>query len=200
MTVTDAVFMTSRDGREFRRWAEAFIRPGPRRRESWVYGDNFIFWGMFEAPSSTEDAPPDINLLATEGYWEGEDTAFRRYTLRRDGFVSLSAPWAGGEAVTRPLAFAGGGLSLNAETSGFGSFQVEIQDAAGRPLPGFSLADCEPIFCDTDDGAVRWKPGGGDLRALAGRPVRLRFSLRDADLYSFQFVPFRPATPGGARP
>lgn len=193
MTVTDAVFMSSRDGVSFNRRAEAFIRPGPRRRESWVYGDNFIFWGLYETPSAVEDAPAELNLLAVDGYWEGEDTAFRRYTLRVDGFVSLAAPWAGGQLLTRPFIFRGGSLSVNAETSAFGSFQVEIQDGAGRALPGFSLDDCEPIFGDTPDFTVRWKsPAGGDLRPLAGRPVRLRFRLCDADIYSFRFVPFRP--------
>ena len=194
MTITDAVFMTSRDGTHFKRWAEAFIRPGPRQRESWVYGDNFVFWGMYETPSAIEDAPAELSLLAVEGYWEDEDTAFRRYTLRVDGFVSACAPYAGGELVTRPLIFAGGSLSVNAETSAFGSIQVEVQDVGGRPLPGFTLDECEPIFCDSLDYTVRWRTrDGGDLRSLEGQPVRLRFVLRDADLYSFQFVPFRPA-------
>lgn len=194
MTITDAVFMSSRDGRTFHRWAEAFIRPGPRQRESWVYGDNFAFWGLYETPSAVEDAPNEISLLATESYWEGDATAFRRYTLRVDGFVSATAPYAGGELVTRPLVFAGGSLSVNAETSAYGSFQVEVQDAGGAPLPGYSLDECEPIFCDSTDYTVRWRSAvGGDLRPIAGRPVRLRFALRDADVYAFQFVPFRPA-------
>jgi hypothetical protein len=55
-------------------------------------------------------------------------------------------------------------------------------------LAGFALADCAPIFGDTLDRTVTWT-GGGDLRALAGRAVRLRFSLQDADLYSFRFAP-----------
>jgi hypothetical protein len=194
MTVTDAVFMTSRDGQHFHRWAEAFVRPGPRQKESWVYGDNFLFWGMFETPSATEDAPPELSFLGVEGYWEDEDTAFRRYTLRIDGFVSAYAPYAGGEILTKPIVFAGGSLSVNAETSGFGSFQVEVQDPDGSPLPGYTLAECEPIFCDSLDYTVCWHTStGGDLRPLAGKPVRLRFVLKDADIYSFQFVLFRPA-------
>jgi hypothetical protein len=71
---------------------------------------------------------------------------------------------------------------------------VEVQDAEGNALPGFTLDECEPIFCDSLDYTVRWHTGtGGDLRALAGTPVRLRFVLKDADIYSFQFVPYRPA-------
>jgi hypothetical protein len=98
--ITDTLFMSSRDGLTFHRWPEAFIRPGPRQRESWVYGDNYPFWGMIETPSATEDAPPELSLYATEGYWEGISTEIRRYTLRIDGFVSLQAPLAGGEVVT----------------------------------------------------------------------------------------------------
>ncbi len=190
--ITDALFMTSRDGLVFKRWPEAFIRPGPRERESWVYGDNFIFWQMVQTRSDLADAPDVISLYATEGYWEGTDTAFRRYTIRIDGFVSLAAPAAGGEIITRPLVFDGGNLALNFATSGAGSVQVEVQDADGTPIAGYTLADCPEIYGDHLHFVVRWNDVGGDLRELAGRPVRLRFVLRDADLYSFQFVPWEP--------
>ena len=190
--VTDALFMTSRDGLLFKRWPEAFIRPGPRERESWVYGDNFIFWQMVQTRSDLEDAPDEISLYATEGYWEGADTAFRRYTIRIDGFVSLAAPAASGEVLTKPLTFDGGNLALNFATSGAGGVQVEVQEADGTPIEGYTLADCSEIYGDDLRFVVRWNDAGGDLRALAGRPVRLRFVLRDADLYSFQFVPWEP--------
>ena len=188
--VTDAVFMTSRDGLSFKRWPEAFIRPGPRQRESWVYGNNFVFWGMVSTPSDLQYAPDEISLYATEGYWEGTYTSVRRYTLRTDGFVSAYAPFSGGEVITKPLVFQGGNLTLNAETSGPGSLQVEIQDAEGNPLDGYSLDECSPIFCDSLKHTVRWEYPGGDVRPLAGTPVKLRFVLKDADLYAFQFVPY----------
>ncbi len=190
--VTDALFMTSRDGLSFRRWPEAFIRPGPRERESWVYGDNYMFWGMIETPSATADAPNELSLYASEGYWEGTSNSVRRYTIRVDGFVSANAPLAGGEIVTKPLVFEGGNLTLNAETSGAGGIQVEIQEADGTPIAGYALADCPAICCDSLRYVVRWKQVGGDVRPLAGKPVRLRFVLRDADLYAFQFVPYAP--------
>jgi hypothetical protein len=191
-TVTDAVFMSSRDGLSFRRWSEAFLRPGPKQSGSWVYGDNFVFWGMVETVSGFGDAPREISLYGTENYWEGGATSFRRYTLRVDGFVSGTAPYAGGEVLTRMLRFQGGSLALNLETSAFGSVQVEVQGADGTPLPGHTLDECPPIFCDRLRQIVRWQACGSDLRALSGRPIRLRFRLRDADLYAFQFVPFEP--------
>jgi len=193
--VTDAVLISSRDGLKFHRWDEAFIRPGPRERHSWVYGDNFVFWGMFETKSSVEDAPNEISLLATESYWEGTYTTVRRYTLRIDGFASARAPLAGGEFVTKPVRFEGGNLALNVETSGAGGIQVEIQDLAGKPIEGYALTDCPSIFCDRLQKIVRWKSRGGDVRELSGKPVRLRFVLKDADLYAFQFLPFQPDPP-----
>jgi len=118
--ITDALFMTSRDGRTFKRWPEAFLRPGPREKDSWVYGDNYIHWGIVETKSTLEDAPNEISMYASEGYWQGESTSFRRLTLRLDGFVSAHAPLAGGEIVTKPIRFEGGNLVLNLETSAAG--------------------------------------------------------------------------------
>ncbi|MBM4072946.1 MAG: steryl acetyl hydrolase [Planctomycetes bacterium] len=46
--LTDGVFMSSRDGRVFHRWDEAFLRPGPQAEGRWVYGDNYQSYGLFE--------------------------------------------------------------------------------------------------------------------------------------------------------
>jgi len=189
--ITDGLFMTSRDGVLFRRWNEAFVRPGPRQQGSWVYGDNEIFWGMVETASALRDAPNELSLYAMEDYWQGPNASFRRLTLRIDGFVSLGAPARSGELLTKPLVFRGGNLTLNASTSGAGSIQVEIQDAAGHPIPGYALADCSEVFGDELARVVRWR-AGGDVRPLSGKTVRLRFVLKDADLYAFQFVPYQP--------
>lgn len=185
-TVTDAAFMTSRDGITFHRWGEAFIRPGPARKDTWVYGDNFVFWGMIQTKSDLAGAPDEISLFATEGYWQGKQTSFRRYTLRQDGFVSAKAPLRGGEIVTKPLRFSGESLLLNLATSAAGGIRVELQDESGRPLSGYSLDDCEPQFGDELSRRVTWK-AGSDVGALAGKAVKLRFEIKDADLYSFQF-------------
>ena len=93
---------------------------------------------------------------------------------------------SGGELVTRPLKFAGNRLHLNFATSAAGSVQVELQQPDGTAMPGFALAECNELFGDTVDRVVTWK-GGGDVRSLVGKPVRLRFELKDADVYSFQF-------------
>ncbi len=190
-TVTDAAFMTSRDGLSFNRWGEAFIRPGPSRQDTWVYADNFVFWGMIETKSHLEDAPGEISFYATEGYWEGSYTGVRRYTLRVDGFVSAQAPLSGGELLTKPLRFDGSRLEINFSSSAAGTLRIELQDVKGDPIPGYSLADCDPQFGDQLDRVVSWR-SGTDISRLAGRPVRLRIKLQDADLYSFRFSRKQP--------
>ena len=54
-------------------------------------------------------------------------------------------------------------------------------------LGGFSLDDCIELLGDDLERTVRWS-GGSDVSHLAGIPIRMRFVLRDADLYAFQFV------------
>ena len=65
--------------------------------------------------------------------------------------------------------------------------RVELQDAGGNPLPGFTLGDCEPIWGDHIARLVKWK-SGEDVSRYAGQAVRLRFEMSDADLYSIQFA------------
>jgi len=64
--------------------------------------------------------------------------------------------------------------------------RVEIQDAAGTPIPGCTLDDCPEIIGDEIGRIVAWKRGA-DMARLAGRPVRLRFMMKDADLFAMRF-------------
>jgi len=184
--VTDGLLMTSRDGETFHRWGEAFLRPGLRLKDNWAYGDNYIGWHVVETPSDIEPGVNELSLYATESYWTGNASKLRRFTLRIDGFVSVHAPLSGGEFVTKPLVFGGDQLVLNFSTSAAGSIRIEIQDADGTRIEGFTLDDAPEIFGDALDRVAPWKQGQ-DLAGLAGKPVRLRFVLNDADLYSFQF-------------
>jgi hypothetical protein len=106
--------------------------------------------------------------------------------LRLDGFVSVNAPMSGGEIVTKSLRFHGRTLALNFATSAAGGVRVEIQDEWGKPLSGFALEDCPPLFGDALERQVTWTKGR-DVGAISGQPIRLRFALEDADLYAFQF-------------
>ena len=179
--------MTSRDGVNFRRWNDAFLPPGIEREGTWNYGHQAIAWHLVETKSALEGAPDELSLYAVESYWTGTSSALRRYTLRMDGFASVHAPMSGGEVVTKPIRFQGSRLALNFATSAAGSVRVEIQDGEGKPLPGFALDDCPPIFGDTIERVIAWS-GGRTPRDLAGQAVRLRFVLQDADVYAFRFV------------
>jgi len=183
--LTDSAFMTSRDGHTFHRWGEAFIRPGPERRDGWVYGDGFVAIGLLETPAGDSTAEPELSLYTHGDHWKGP-TRLRRNTIRIDGFVSLHAKRSPGEWVSKPLRFTGSHLSLNFATSAAGSIRVELQDQAGQPLSGYSLAECDELFGDTIDRTVSWRDRT-DLSALAGHPIRLRMVLSDADLYSLKF-------------
>ena len=184
---TEGLLMASRDGVRFKRWNEAFLRPGSERPGTWHYGHQFIAWHLVETKSALPGAANELSLYASESYWTGKGSAVRRYTLRLDGFVSLRAPMSGGEVITKPLIFSGSKLAMNFATSAAGSVRVEMQDPSGKPIEGFSLADCPDHFGDTVERIVSWK-NGTDVDRLAGKPVRLRFVLKDADIYSFRFT------------
>ena len=184
--VTDGLLMTSRDGLTFKRWGEAILRPGPSRINSWVYGDNIIAWGLLSTPSDLPQAPRELSLFASEGYWAGKGMNLRRYSIRTDGFVSMRASLSGGEFVTRPLIFSGDRLVINYSTSAAGGVWVEIQDADGKSIKGFARSDCHEVFGDEIERVVTWKDSGSVSR-LASQPIRLRFILKDADLFSFRF-------------
>ena len=184
--ITEGLIMASRDGVNFKRWNEAFLRPGEERPGTWHYGAQYLGWHVVETKSNLPGAANELSFYATESYWHGKGSALRRYTLRLDGFVSAHAGWDGGELITKPVIFEGDRLSLNFASSAAGGIRVELQDLTGKPITGFSADDCPPQFGDSVDRTVRWK-GGADLSALSGKPVRIRFLLQDADLYSYQF-------------
>ena len=186
--LTDGVFICSRDGTTFQRYDEAFLRPGPQAEGRWVYGDNYQSYGLFETKSENGDGQPgELSMHFNEGAWRDAQHRLRRYSIRLDGFVSVRSPLAGGEVITKPFKFAGANLTINYATSAAGSVRIELQDASGQPLPGFSLADCPELYGDTTGQKVSWAKSG-DLAQLAGQPIRLRFELRDADIYSFCFT------------
>ena len=97
------------------------------------------------------------------------------------------AAFSGGEFITKPIKFSGKHLLLNFSTSAAGSIRAELQDAEGKPLPGFSLDECEETFGDSILRAIFWK-SGNDISTAAGKPVRLRITMKDADVFSFRFA------------
>ena len=171
---SDAVLLTSRAGSTAydRTFMEAFVRPGPGDA-NWVSRTNYPLTGILPA------GPGRMQFFVTRNYMQ-PTWHIERLLLRTDGFASVTAPWAGGEMVTKPLTFTGGALEINYRTSAAGSLRVEIQDAAGQPLPGFALEDCPEIVGDEIERIVAWK-SGANVAPLAGRPAARR-SLRTSRL------------------
>ncbi len=181
--VNDIVFMCSRDGLHFdRSFMEAFVRPG-LDRGNWHERSLYMERGILQT------SPTEISLYGMEN-WRLPTVHIRRFTLRTDGFVSVNAGYPGGEFTTRPFTFDGNELEINYSTSAVGFVRIEIQQADGRPVPGYALDDCPEIFGDEIEGVVRWE-NGTDVSTLAGTPVRLRCVMKDADLFAFRFRPGR---------
>jgi len=177
--MTDAVMMSSRDGVHWHRpFLDAWLRPGLDER-NWTHRNTTPAIGILPLKENA------WSMYVSEHYgWP--DNRLRRVSLRPWGFGSIHAGYRGGEVVTKPLTFAGSELRINFATSAVGSVRVEVQDAEGRAIPGYGLDDMAEIYGDELERPVAWK-GGGEVGQLAGRPVRLRFVLRDADVFSFRF-------------
>ena len=174
--------MASRDGLHFKRWPEPVIpETAPKDRRG--NRSNYMTWGLVQLPGNQRE----YSVYATEAYYTGPDSRVRRFSYRVDGFVSAHARETKGHLTTRPLTFQGNALELNLVTADTGSITVEIQDLQGNPIPGFSLADCEQCQGDSIARQVTWK-NASPLHTLAGRPVKLKFSIHNGDLYSYKFT------------
>jgi|GEM_PF-4430230 len=66
------------------------------------------------------------------------------------------------------------------------SVKKQFPISAGKALPGFALTDCAPITGDFIEHTVNWR--GGSLATHAGKAVRLKFGLDDADVFAYKFV------------
>jgi len=121
--ITDGVFMSSRDGENFHRFNEAFLRIGPERPGSWVYGDCYPAHGLVETASKLPGAPPELSFYIAENYWRTSEV-IRRWTFRLDGFVAVQGPFEGGELLTKTVVFAGKRLTLHLLTSSAGILLV----------------------------------------------------------------------------
>lgn len=183
---SDAIFMTTRpaEGKDHlgvydRTFLEGFIRGG-------IGAQNWVSRTNYPALNVVPTGPSEMSVYVNQDY--AQPTAhLRRYSMRLDGFASLHCGYEGGHLITKPLIFAGRELSLNFSTSAAGGVKVGIEDAGGKPIPGFGVEDCQMQIGNELDRRVTWKSGTG-VGALAGKPVRLRISMKDADLFSFRFA------------
>jgi len=172
--ISDAVFMASRDGVKWKRlFKESWLRPGPDIH-NWTDRNMLIGSGIVVMPDES------FSLYYTE-HNRIPDNRIRRLSVRKHGFVSLSAGWGTGRASTPPLLYEGGGLRFNYSTSAAGYIKAWMSLADETPdMP----ADACELYGDAVDESY---PLGGSMEKYAGRAVRLHFELKDADLFSFVF-------------
>jgi hypothetical protein len=178
---SDVVLMSTRGGDLYdRTFPHAFVRPGPNPLY-WTSRSNYSALGVIQT------GPTEMSLFVQRKYGL-TNHHLERLALRLDGFSSLSAGHKPGELLTKPLIFSGKTLEINHSTSAAGRLRVEIQDHDGKPISGFVISDCPPIIGDEIARVVRWS-NGTDVSRLAGKPVRLRFQMKEANLFSLRFTP-----------
>ncbi len=195
-------FAASRDGVSWERYdRRPFLRLGMKGELDWasvrmIHGlvpdlggtEMYMYYRASDWLHGWDRNPNNKRILKDAGLGADQNIAvISRVVLRRDGFISVHASWHSGGFLTQPIQFAGRKLALNADTSAEGTIRVALTDPEGKEIPGFSLQDCDLIHtCNEVSRVVRWK-GDADVSAWTGRPVRLRFALKNADLYAFQF-------------
>jgi len=169
----EPVLMTSRDGETFHRYADPVVpRTAPKDRNH--NRSNYMAWGMFQLPGQ----PKEISVYATENYYEPTPGRVRRFVYRVDGFVALRGDAEGGTMTTKPLRYDGKELLVNYVVRPGGSLTIETLNEAGD-VTGKS----KPLTGDAVDAPVQWAQNP----KLGTGVVRLRVSLKKADVYSFQF-------------
>jgi len=124
--------------------------------------------------------------------------------IRQDAFCSFDAT-AEGYVLTRPLKFSGTNLDVNVQLlSGAqpgadapwrgifndrpdqgGYLRVEVLDESGDAIPGYEAEKSNLAGMDDIFRKVSWE-GKKDVKDLQGKPVRLKFVLSRAKLYSFR--------------
>ena len=166
----EPILMTSRDGVLFKRFNDPVIpRTAPKDRNH--NRSNYMAWGMFPLPGK----PNEISVYGTENYYESTPGRVRRFVYRVDGFAALHAGDQQGQVTTKPLKFAGKELHMNYVVQAGGMLQVEVLDDTDKVLAKESLTG------DHIDETLSWKSTSNS------GVVTLRFTMKNADVYSFKF-------------
>jgi hypothetical protein len=177
--ISDAFFMTTRGGNVYdRTFMESFIRPG-------IGLSNWVSRTNYPALNVVQTGPAEMSIYVVQDYAQPTEH-LRRYSLRLDGFTSISAPFKGGEVITKPFIFSGNELEINYSTSAAGEIRIEIQDENGKPIPGYTMEESQTLIGNEIERIVAWN-GNRKVKELASKPVRLRIYMKDADLYSIRF-------------
>ena len=179
---TDTVLMTSRDGLNFLRCDEQFLGCGLEKEHNWFYGDGYVGYGIIETPVDGNEGKTELSFYcADDCHSKNIQNHLWRYTVRLDGFFSWRGDFKGGSVLTKPVTFEGDSMEINFATSALGSVRIELCDLDGNPISGY---DSGNLFGDSLDRPVEFEKS---LKELSGKEIKIKFTLKDADLYSFKF-------------
>ena len=176
---SDAVILTSRGGYHYQRtFMEGFVRPG-------IGLNNWISRTNYPALNVVQTGETEMSFYVNQDYAQ-TTSHLQRYSLRIDGFSSLHSGYLPGEMITKLLSFSGSSLFINFSTSAAGYVLVEILDNENNVIQNFSSDDCLPLTGNEISRHVEWKKGSS-LEKLINTPVKIRFKMKDADIYSIWF-------------
>ena len=179
----------SRDGFHFARPSHSPFMPVNETDGAWNYGNMQSVNGV---PLIVGDSLYVYSSgRSKNGVWWDAGVSTGLATLRRDGFVSMRAGNKEGFLTTEKLSFDGKYFFVNADVKAKGAqLKVELLDADGNPIPGFTKRDCVVMRgADKTKQLITWK-GKQDLTELAGRTIRAKFYLTRGDLYAFWVSPW----------
>ena len=179
----------SRDGFHFARPSHSPFMPVNETDGAWNYGNMQSVNGV---PLIVGDSLYIYSSgRSKNGVWWDAGVSTGLATLRRDGFVSMRAGNKEGFLTTEKLSFDGKYFFVNADVKAKGAqLKVELLDADGNPIPGFTKRDCVVMRgADKTKQLITWK-GKKDLTDLQGRTIRAKFYLTRGDLYAFWISPW----------
>ena len=177
----------SRDGFHFSRPSHEPFMPVNEVPGAWNYGNMQSVGGV---PIVVGDSLYIYSSgRSLNGVWWDAGVSTGLATLRRDGFVSMDAGKHEGYLLTEPVCFDGKYLFVNADVRG--ALRVEVLDADGNVIDGYSGKDCVAMRrANSTKRMITWR-GADNLAPLAGKPVRLKFYMSQGQLYSFWVSPWK---------
>ncbi|MSP12804.1 MAG: hypothetical protein EXR62_07585 [Chloroflexi bacterium] len=152
----------SRDTASWKRYREPFITRGQPGAWDWgtVYPDTPIrhngkLWFYYNGLDMTHNGRSP--RLYERPYGAGRRWGKGLAHLRPDGYVSVEAVSYAPAILTthRFRQEAGGTVRVNVDAA-VGELRYEVLEDTGQPIPGFTVADCDPIRADTLDGMLSW--------------------------------------------
>lgn len=152
----------SRDTVSWKRYREPFIPRG--KPGAWDWGSMYVsgpiyhngmLWFYYNGVGLTHNnRTPQLHHALNP---KERQTGIGIAQLRPDGYISVEADsYAPGVLTThRFRQESGGKVTVNVDATA-GELRYEVLEDTGAPIPGFTVADCDPIRGDTHEGVLSW--------------------------------------------